>query len=144
MADGTNTRPNDGIPPSWNYNPATWGQRLPIIVLAFIGGGIALYLTLFQWNAVGSIFEPLFDGGPSVAAFAIISAWEVTALIRRLNLLLGRALALLQPIFGTGTSTVNGMVCGVAIIALSLVPYPATQSFGGGWRSVWSSKQPTS
>ena len=40
------------IPPGWDYNPATWPQRLPIIVLAMIGFVIATYLALYQWRLV--------------------------------------------------------------------------------------------
>ena len=53
-----------GIPPGWTYNPATWGQRLPIVALAFLGGGIAFYLTTFQWGWVKTIWDPFFAGGP--------------------------------------------------------------------------------
>lgn len=56
-----------GIPPGWDYNPATWGQRLPIVILAFIGGAIAFYLTLFQWDAIDSIYDPFFSAGPEHA-----------------------------------------------------------------------------
>ncbi len=51
-------------PPGWDYNPATWPQRIPIIGLALLGGVVAFYLTLFQWNVVRSIWEPFFSGGP--------------------------------------------------------------------------------
>jgi hypothetical protein len=27
----------ENIPPGWNYNPARRSQRIPIIILAFIG-----------------------------------------------------------------------------------------------------------
>jgi hypothetical protein len=29
------------LPPGWEYNPASWSQRLPIIGLALLGFGIA-------------------------------------------------------------------------------------------------------
>ena len=28
---------DNAIPPGWSYNPATLGQRLPIVVLAILG-----------------------------------------------------------------------------------------------------------
>ena len=59
---------DSGVPPGWDYNPATWGQRLPIVVLAVVGGAIAFYLTLFQWNAVSDVWEPFFSGGPDHAS----------------------------------------------------------------------------
>ena len=86
--------------------------------------------------------------GPCVASFAIISAWEATAPVRRLNLLLGLALAIVQPILaiasdGGWASGVNGFVVGLVIIGLALVPYPRTHQFGGGWRGAISAKAPT-
>lgn len=52
-----------GIPPGWSYNPATWAQRLPIVVLALVGLAIATYLSLFQLNVVATIWEPFFGNG---------------------------------------------------------------------------------
>ena len=54
---------DEGNPPGWSYNPSTWGQRLPIIVAAIIGFGIATYLTLFQLKVVPTVWEPFFGDG---------------------------------------------------------------------------------
>ena len=51
-----------GIPPGWSYNPATWGQRLPIVVLALVGFAIATYLALYQYGVVDSAWDPFFAG----------------------------------------------------------------------------------
>jgi hypothetical protein len=51
------------IPPGWDYNPATWPQRLPIIVLALIGFAIATYLSLYQWRIVSWVWDPFFPEG---------------------------------------------------------------------------------
>lgn len=51
------------IPPGWDYNPATWQQRLPIITLAIVGFAIATYLALYQYRVVESVWEPLFGEG---------------------------------------------------------------------------------
>ncbi|MGH9253388.1 MAG: vitamin K epoxide reductase family protein [Vicinamibacterales bacterium] len=56
------TRPSN-IPPGWDYNPAAWPQRLPIIVLALIGFLIATYLALYQWRIVSWVWDPLFPEG---------------------------------------------------------------------------------
>jgi len=57
--------PDDGlnIPTGWDYNPATWPQRLPIIVLAMIGFAIATYLALYQWRIVSWVWDPFFPEG---------------------------------------------------------------------------------
>jgi len=54
---------DDGIPPGWDYNPAAWSQRLPIVGLAVIGVGIATWLSLFQFGVLSTIWEPFFGDG---------------------------------------------------------------------------------
>jgi uncharacterized membrane protein len=54
---------DDGIPPGWDYNPATWSQRLPIVGLAVVGVGIATWLSLFQLGVLQTIWEPFFGDG---------------------------------------------------------------------------------
>lgn len=51
------------IPPGWDYNPAAWSQRIPIIVLAVLGFFIASYLALYQLRVFGSVWEPFFGNG---------------------------------------------------------------------------------
>lgn len=53
----------DGAPPGWDYNPATWSQRLPIVGLALVGFAIATYLTLYQVDVLDSVWEPFFGDG---------------------------------------------------------------------------------
>ncbi len=54
---------NQGIPPGWSYNPSTWSQRIPIVLLAFLGTGIASYLALYQLEMINTVWEPFFDDG---------------------------------------------------------------------------------
>ena len=51
------------IPPGWDYNPASWGQRIPIIVLAVAGFLIAGYLALYQLRVLDTVWEPFFGNG---------------------------------------------------------------------------------
>lgn len=51
------------IPPAWDYNPSAWSQRWPLILIAFIGFQIALYLGLYQVGVVSSVWEPFFANG---------------------------------------------------------------------------------
>jgi uncharacterized membrane protein len=53
----------DSIPDGWSYNPSTWKERLPIIVLALLGTGIASYLALYQLDVIASVWEPFFGDG---------------------------------------------------------------------------------
>ena len=50
-------------PPGWGYNPSSWGQRLPIVGLAMVGFGVALYLALSQWRVFDTVWEPFFGEG---------------------------------------------------------------------------------
>ena len=54
---------SDEIPPGWDYNPAKWSQRLPIVGLALVGFGIATYLSLYQLDVFSSVWEPFFGDG---------------------------------------------------------------------------------
>lgn len=65
MTDPSTPNPTRGkederIPPGWNYNPAAWSQRLPIVGLALVGFGIAIYLSLYQWEVFNRIWDPFF------------------------------------------------------------------------------------
>ena len=57
---------HDDIPPGWEYNPATWQQRLPIVGLAVLGAIIATYLALYQYRVFGSVWEPFFGRGSEI------------------------------------------------------------------------------
>ena len=57
------TAQHDRTPPGWRANPSDWGQRLPIVLLALVGAGIATYLALFQYEVIGTVWEPFFGDG---------------------------------------------------------------------------------
>ena len=50
-------------PPGWSYNPSTWTQRLPIIVLALVGLYVSRYLAAYQLGScsrsMGAVFRRL-------------------------------------------------------------------------------------
>ncbi len=52
-----------GVPPGWDANPSSWGQRLPIAAIAFVGFLIASYLSLYQLDVIGDVWEPFFGDG---------------------------------------------------------------------------------
>ena len=51
------------IPPAWNYNPSSWPQRIPLIVVGFAGFCIAMYLAFYQMHIVNSVWDPFFGDG---------------------------------------------------------------------------------
>lgn len=50
-------------PPGWSYNPSDLSQRLPIAAVALVGFGIAVYLALYQYRVVDTVWEPFFGRG---------------------------------------------------------------------------------
>jgi uncharacterized membrane protein len=48
------------LPRGWAYNPSSWGQRLPIVGLGFVGMCIAGYLAAYQFGWVQSVWDPVF------------------------------------------------------------------------------------
>ena len=52
-------------PPGWSYNPSAWSQRLPIVVLAAVGFFIAGYMSLFQFNILETVWDPVFGSASS-------------------------------------------------------------------------------
>lgn len=53
-------RDDRDIPPGWDYNPATWPQRLPIVGAALVGFAIATYLALWQYDVIANAWDPFF------------------------------------------------------------------------------------
>lgn len=49
-------------PPGWNNNPSSWFQRMPIIILAFIGFFISRYLAVYQLGHIDAVWDPFFGG----------------------------------------------------------------------------------
>lgn len=46
--------------PPWKHNPSSWGQRIPICILAAIAFLIAAYMSLYQWRLIGDVWDPIF------------------------------------------------------------------------------------
>jgi uncharacterized membrane protein len=44
-------------------SPSAWSKRLPVLVTAAAGCGIATYLTLYQVGALSHVWEPFFGSG---------------------------------------------------------------------------------
>lgn len=51
------------IPPAWSYNPSTWQQRLPLVLVGFLGFCIAMYLAFYQMHIISSVWDPFFGDG---------------------------------------------------------------------------------
>lgn len=51
------------VPPGWSYNPSSWLQRAPIILLAVVGFLAARYMAAYQLRHIGSAWDPFFGNG---------------------------------------------------------------------------------
>ena len=49
-------------PPGWDYSPSDWFQRLPIVILAFVGLFVSRYLAGYQLGHVDGVWDPFFVG----------------------------------------------------------------------------------
>ncbi|MBY0497445.1 MAG: vitamin K epoxide reductase family protein [Cyanobacteria bacterium] len=56
-------KPGPEIAPGWSYNPSTWHQRAPMIVLGFVGWMISRYLAAFQLGYIETVWDPFFGSG---------------------------------------------------------------------------------
>jgi uncharacterized membrane protein len=63
----------NGVPLGWDYNPSTWEQRTPIILLALVAFVIAGYLAVYQLEIITSVWEPLFGDGSEVILNSSVS-----------------------------------------------------------------------
>jgi nucleoside-diphosphate-sugar epimerase len=74
------------IPPGWSYNPSSWSQRLPIILLALVGLQVSRYLAAYQLGYVDGVWEPFFPGSAAdprngteeIITSQVSEAWPVS------------------------------------------------------------------
>lgn len=59
------------IPAGWEYSPSSWSCRGPLIALAIADCLIAVYLALYQYDVISSVWEPFFGGGSK----AVLNSW---------------------------------------------------------------------
>ncbi|WP_282026259.1 NAD-dependent epimerase/dehydratase family protein [Limimaricola cinnabarinus] len=72
-------------PPGWSFNPSSWVQRAPVILLAFVGLYVSLYLCAYQLELIDGVWEPFFAGSPSdpqngteeIITSSVSEAWPV-------------------------------------------------------------------
>ena len=61
------------VPPGWSYNPSDWPQRIPIVLVALAGVGVATYLGLYQLRVIPTVWEPFFGDGSEVILNSSVS-----------------------------------------------------------------------
>jgi len=77
--------------------------------------------------------------GPVTAAVALIAAWGHMRPLRWMSVPLGGAIAATPFVWSFGTvALANGVVVGLAVVALAFVSGRITEDYGGGWSSLWT------
>jgi hypothetical protein len=114
---------DDEAPEGWVYNPSAWSQRIPIAVLAFIGFGIAVWLTLFQIGVLPTIWEPFFGAGSRT-----ILTSGVSYLLPVPDAALGALGYLADAVFGLvgGTARWKRQPWVVVVFAIAVIPFGVT------------------
>lgn len=51
------------VPTGWSYNPSSWMQRAPMILLALVGFLASRYMAAYQLGHITSIYDPFFGDG---------------------------------------------------------------------------------
>lgn len=65
-------------PPGWSYNPSSWAQRMPIIMMALLGLYVSRYLAAYQLGHIPSAWDPFFAGSladPRNGTEEIVTSW---------------------------------------------------------------------
>ena len=65
--------PGPEVPPGWTYNPSTWAQRAPVIVLATLSFFLSRYMASFQLGHIPSAWDPFFGGGTEMVLTSAVS-----------------------------------------------------------------------
>lgn len=51
----------NAIPAPWETkNPSAWSQRVPVAILSAVGLVISVYMGLYQWDLIDSVWDPVF------------------------------------------------------------------------------------
>jgi hypothetical protein len=66
-------------PPGWDYSPSSWSNRIPIVLLAFVGLFISRYLAAYQLGHIDHAWDPFFgDGTERIITSWVSEAWPVS------------------------------------------------------------------
>lgn len=106
-------------PLGWDYNPSSWGRRLPQVLVALVGLAATLTLSLYQWRVMPAPWEPFFGDGSR----ALLDSWISRAL--PLNATLGVAVYFLVAL-GTvagGRMRWRSMPWLTLLLGLCVVPF---------------------
>ncbi len=96
--------PLNAIPEPWEYNPSKWSQRLRIAALASVAVLIAIYMGLYQWRLIDSVWDPVF-GDQSMKVLDSEVSHRITSWVRVPDSILGALAYLGDILFALAGST---------------------------------------
>ncbi len=92
------------IPKQWKNNPSKWSQRLKVVFIASIATGIAIYMGLYQWRIIDTVWDPIFKDQTMKVLDSDVSK-QITAWIGIPDAILGALAYLGDVIFALAGST---------------------------------------
>ena len=96
--------PINAIPEPWKYNPSKWSQRLTIVLVASIATLIAIYMGLYQWRLIDTVWDPIFQDQSMKVLDSDVSH-QITSWIHIPDSILGALAYLGDVIFALAGST---------------------------------------
>lgn len=113
--------------PPYGYNPSSWPNRVPIVVLSFVAFFISTYMALYQWRIIPDIWDPVFGEGTKIVLDSNASE-QMRQWLRIPDAALGAVAYLGDAIYGLAGSTRRWqyrpwmvMLFGLDVIPLGIV-----------------------
>jgi nucleoside-diphosphate-sugar epimerase/uncharacterized membrane protein len=112
------------IPPGWSASPSSWFQRIPIIMLAFVGLFCSMSMAAFQLGYVDTVWDPFFDGGDGMTGTARVITSDISEAFPVPDAGLGAIVYMLEILLGVigGRQRWRTMPWVVAAFGLLIVP----------------------
>ncbi|HUE44741.1 MAG TPA: vitamin K epoxide reductase family protein [Aestuariivirgaceae bacterium] len=129
-------RPGFEAPLKTQVSAATWGVTVPWTLAAFSGLGAWLMFTPLIFGTTGSMADSDHIVGGLVITIAIIAMAEVARPLRFVNVGFGLWLVAAPWLLsgaGSGLATVNSVIAGLALVALSLPRGRRSAEHYGDW-----------
>lgn len=96
--------PVNAIPEPWKYNPSKWSQRITLAFIAAIAAVIAIYMGLYQWGLIDTVWDPVF-GDQTTKVLSSDVSHQITTWIRIPDAILGALAYIGDIIFSLAGST---------------------------------------
>ena len=88
----------------WDYNPSSWKQRIPIALIGSIALFISIYLGMYQWTLISTVWDPIFGDGTKNVLLSDVSH-KITSWIYIPDAILGAVAYLGDVIYALAGST---------------------------------------